>query len=64
MYRSSYEAYSAGIEATAVDTRAKKLIHKSFADTAEATGSEDEQLERFRQIRDEIKDWISMEFGK
>ncbi|SDF66476.1 arsenate reductase [Methanolobus vulcani] len=44
--------------------QAKKLMHRTFKDPAGATGSDAEQLEFFRQIRDEIKDWIVMVFGK
>lgn len=44
--------------------RAKEVIHKSFEDPAAAMGSEEEKLKIFRQVRDEIKDWISQTFGK
>lgn len=44
--------------------RAKEVIHRSFADPAAAAGSEEEQLEAFRQVRDEIKDWITQTFGR
>jgi arsenate reductase len=44
--------------------RAKEVIHRSFADPAAAAGSEEEQLEAFRRVRDEIKDWISQTFGR
>ena len=43
--------------------RAKEVIHKSFADPAAAVGSEEEKLKVFRQVRDEIKEWISQTFG-
>jgi arsenate reductase (thioredoxin) len=43
--------------------RARKVIHRSFADPAAATGSEEEQLESFRRVRDEIKDWIIHTLG-
>ncbi|MDZ7261046.1 MAG: arsenate reductase ArsC [candidate division KSB1 bacterium] len=36
----------------------KKVIHHSFPDPAEATGPEDEQLAVFRQVRDQIKQWV------
>ncbi len=42
---------------------AKKVIHKSFEDPARATGSDEDQLNVFRQIRDDIKGWISLTFG-
>jgi arsenate reductase len=44
--------------------RAKEVIHRSFTDPATAAGSEEEQLEAFRRVRDEIKDWISQTFGR
>jgi arsenate reductase len=39
-------------------------VHKSFADPAAVAGSEEKQLEAFRQVRDEIKEWISQTFGE
>ncbi|MCX7795356.1 MAG: arsenate reductase ArsC [bacterium] len=42
----------------------KKVIHKSFEDPAEFVGREDEKLEIFRKVRDEIKDWIIKTFDK
>jgi len=44
--------------------KAREVTHRSFEDPSAATGSEDEQLEAFRRVRDEIKDWISQTFGK
>lgn len=121
MYGDRYEAYSAGVEATAVDPRAitvmreigidisgqrsksaeefqgtvfdlavtvcdrarqacpiistqlelpsrspraREVIHKSFEDPAQAEGSQEEQLEAFRRVRDEIKEWILQTFGR
>jgi arsenate reductase (thioredoxin) len=43
--------------------RAKEVIHRSFADPAATAGSEEEQLEAFRRVRDEIKVWISQTYG-
>ena len=43
--------------------RAREVIHRGFEDPAAAIGSEEEQLQVFRQVRDEIKDWISQTFG-
>ena len=120
MYGDKYEAYSAGVAATAVDPRAvvvmmeigiditgqhsksyeefqdtifdlavtvcdrakqacpicstqlnlptkspkaREVIHRSFQDPALAVGSENEQLKVFRQVREEIKEWISQTFG-
>jgi arsenate reductase len=44
--------------------KAREVKHKSFEDPAAATGSEEEQLEAFRKVRDEIKDWISQILGR
>ena len=44
--------------------RAREVIHKSFEDPAAVVGSEEEKLKVFRQVRDEIKEWISYVFGK
>lgn len=41
---------------------AKETIHKGFEDPAVAGGSKDEQLNKFRKVRDEIKDWITKAF--
>jgi arsenate reductase len=41
----------------------KKAIHKTFKDPAIAKGSEEDQLVVFRQVRDEIKEWILQTFG-
>jgi arsenate reductase len=54
----------AGVNVRNDQPQAKKLMHRTFKDPAGATGSDAEQLEFFRQIRDEIKDWIVMVFGK
>jgi arsenate reductase len=43
--------------------KARKVIHKSFENPAVDEGSEEEQLKVFRQVRDEIKDWIFHTFG-
>jgi arsenate reductase len=42
---------------------AKEVIHRSFEDPVLASGSDEQQLQAFRQVRDEIKDWISKTFG-
>ena len=44
--------------------KAREVTHRSFEDPFAATGSEEKQLEAFRRVRDEIKDWISQTFGK
>ena len=38
--------------------KAKKLIHQSFLDPANATGTEIEQLEVYRKVRDELKKYF------
>ena len=41
-----------------------EYIHKSFEDPSNFKGAEDEILEKFRIVRDEIKDWIKEKFGE
>lgn len=43
---------------------AKKMIHVSFPDPSGATGSEEDQLNLFRQVRDEIIAWIDKNLEK
>jgi arsenate reductase (thioredoxin) len=50
------------LQAPAVAPAAMKTIHKTFRDPAIAEGSMEDQLNVFRQVRDEIKDWISQTF--
>jgi arsenate reductase len=38
-------------------------LHRSFADPSEFKGNHEEIMNRYRQTRDEIKDWIEKEFG-
>jgi len=45
-------------------TKAREVIHNSFEDPAAAVGSEEEKLEVFRRVRDEIKDWMSQTFER
>ncbi len=40
----------------------KKRLHRSFADPAATSGSEEESLRIFRQVRDEIRDWVKTFF--
>ena len=42
----------------------KKHIHKSFENPVYVKGTEDEILEKFRDVRDEIKEWIHESFGE
>ncbi len=51
------------LKAPAIAPAAKKAIHKTFKDPAAATGSEEEQFNAFRQVRDEIKEWIIQTLG-
>ncbi len=37
-------------------------LHHSFYDPAEAEGSEEEKLEVFRRVRDQIKAWLTERF--
>lgn len=39
-----------------------KLIHHSFEDPAAVEGSENERLEAFRRVRDQIKDYLENSF--
>lgn len=39
-----------------------ELIHHSFRDPSSFTGSEDEVLEIVREIRDEIREWVTEKF--
>jgi arsenate reductase len=55
---------STNLELPTRSPRAREVIHRSFEDPAAAVGSEEERLKVFRQIRDEIKDWISRTFGE
>ncbi len=40
----------------------KQVIHKGFTDPASVQGSFQEQIQAFRCVRDEIKEWILKEF--
>jgi arsenate reductase (thioredoxin) len=42
----------------------KKRLHKSFADPSKLEGDFPEAADKYRKIRDEIKDWIAEEFTK
>ncbi len=41
----------------------KDISHHSFEDPSQAEGTDDEKLEVFRRVRDEIKEWIDRIFG-
>ena len=40
-----------------------KYYHISFQDPRAFEGSEDEKLDVFRRVREEIKDWVEKTFG-
>ncbi len=40
-----------------------KHIHKGFRDPAAFRGKDEEIMDGFRAVRDEIKDWVVSEFG-
>ena len=42
---------------------AKHNIHKAFRDPSQFRGKDEEILGGFRQVRDEIHNWITSEFG-
>ncbi|MDI6861205.1 MAG: arsenate reductase ArsC [Caldisericia bacterium] len=42
---------------------AKEYLHQSFEDPSSFEGSEEEKLNKFREIRDEIKKFILEKFG-
>ena len=47
-------------ETCSVFTRASdRQIHNGFIDPADATGSDGEITEVYRQVRDEIRDWVT-----
>jgi arsenate reductase len=50
------------LKAPATAPSAKETIHRNFKDPAAAEGSEEDQLNAFRQVRDEIKSWIEQTF--
>ncbi|OPX61738.1 MULTISPECIES: arsenate reductase ArsC [unclassified Methanoregula] len=43
---------------------AKKTIHQGFADPHLTPGTDDEVLEGYRKVRDQISAWIDSEFGR
>jgi arsenate reductase len=42
---------------------AKRLLHKSFQDPSKISGTDEEIMNGFRRVRDEIFDWIINEFN-
>lgn len=53
---------SSGLELPSSLPKAREVIHRSFEDPAAAAGTEEEQIEAFRRVRDEIKNWIAHNF--
>jgi len=53
---------SVSLKAPVHTPAASKTIHKNFRDPATAKGSKEEQLAVFRQVRDEIREWIEKTF--
>jgi arsenate reductase len=41
----------------------KKIIHKSFEDPSNSSGSIEDILKEFRKTRNQIKEWIQETFG-
>ena len=39
--------------------RCKQKIHRGFIDPADAAGSDSEIIKVYRQVRDEIRDWMT-----
>jgi arsenate reductase len=52
-----------GIKALTTTPAAKKIIHKTFKDPTIPEGSEEDPLAVFRQVRDDLKKWITHTFG-
>jgi arsenate reductase len=42
----------------------RKALHKGFQDPASVAGTDEENLDVFRRVRDEIRDWIENTFGR
>lgn len=53
---------STNLELPTKSPKAKVVIHKSFEDPAASAGPEEERIKVFRQVGDEIKDWILKTF--
>jgi arsenate reductase len=43
---------------------AKKYLHQGFPDPSTFTGTDEETLSKFRQLRDEIISWIKVTFAR
>jgi arsenate reductase len=53
-----------GSKQTGSYPKSRLVIHHSFADPADVSGSEEERLLAFRRTRDEISEWISKTLSK
>jgi len=42
----------------------EEIFHKGFEDPSDFIGTEDEILKEVRRVRDEIKDWLEITFGR
>jgi arsenate reductase len=62
--RQSCPICSTNLQLPTRSPRSREVIHRSFEDPAAAAGSEEEQLEVFRKVRDDIRDWISQTLGR
>ena len=40
----------------------RRYMHRSFPDPSQAEGSEDEIMDAFRAVRDEIRSWVEEQF--
>jgi arsenate reductase len=50
------------LKPSAMAPAAKETIHRNFKDPAATDGSEEDQLNAFRRVREEIKNWIELTF--
>jgi len=41
-----------------------ELVHKGFEDPASFDGTPEEIMDKFREVRDQIREWIDHRFGK
>jgi arsenate reductase len=51
------------LQPSAFAPAAKVTIHRTFIDPATVVGSDEDRLVVFRQVRDEIRNWIIKTFG-
>ena len=42
----------------------KQVLHKSFEDPSRTSGSKEKILQKFIEVRDEIRRWMEHEFGR